>query len=80
MTILAWSQIILVFLLFLNPVDRGTCDCEECACNLAPLSELSYFGVGNTAADFNAVENNCECDPDDCYNPNFPGVCACSNI
>ena len=62
-------------------VERGRCSCEleRCECAIAPLSGLSYFHEGGTAANINADVNNCECDPDQCYNPQFPNVCTNSN-
>ena len=37
------------------------------------MSNVSYFGTGGTA-DAPAADNNCACDPDNCYNPDFPNV------
>ena len=57
-------------------IDRGTCICEreQCECKIAPLSGLAYFGQGETAANSAADNNNCACDPDNCYNSDFNEV------
>ena len=41
---------------------------------MAPLSGLVYFGQGETAANSAADNNNCACDPDNCYNSAFNDV------
>ena len=41
--------------------DEDKCDCD-CECGLAPKSEEPYFG------------DDCGCDPDNCYNEQFPKV------
>ena len=55
-------------------VGRGVCVCESnmCDCEMAVMSGFNYFGLGSFAnAD---IDGGCECDPDDCYNPEFPMV------
>ena len=37
-----------------------------CDCSTAPMSDQPYFGA------------NCGCDPDNCFNPMYPGVSALS--
>ena len=63
-------------------VERGECDCERerCICKFAPLSRVRYFGINGAANLPNASDNNCECDPDQCYNPQFPDVSADSDL
>lgn len=59
--------------------ERGECDCEleRCICEFAPLSGVRYFGTDGRASNPDARDNNCECDPDQCYNPRFPdGLCV----
>ena len=70
-------NIISFFLLFLSLpefIGRGTCICESntCECDRAPLSGYNYFGQGTTSSD--GIDEGCECDPDDCYNTNYPMV------
>ena len=36
------------------------------------MSGLKYFGRGTMFT--NDVDGGCECNPDDCYNPDFPMV------
>ena len=55
----------------------GTRICESnlCECDRAPLSGYNYFGQGTTSSD--GIDEGCECDPDDCYNINYPMVSMC---
>ena len=41
--------------------ENGTCECK-CDCGTAPLSGEEYSGP------------DCGCDPDYCYNTNYPNV------
>ena len=41
--------------------DGEKCDCD-CKCGTAPLSGDRY------------LEDDCGCDPDNCYNEQYPGV------
>ena len=53
---------------------RGACVCESNTCEYdrAPLSGFTYFGQGTTSSD--GINGGCECNPDHCYNTNFPMV------
>ena len=62
----------------LLPTDgKGQCLCENparCECDIDPESGFRYFQqtVGDTGS--------CICNPNDCFNPLFPGVSVCARV
>lgn len=57
------------YLLYVSPLGRGTCNCTTGMC----MCSANYTGERSGRPFFGS---KCECNPDFCYNENYPDVCV----